>query len=81
MLTSRQVAEFIYSRVCGTCEDTLMSIDYFIQDGEIEKSFYKDNEAEILNILDSLMFSCEQCEWNYEICEMSEKDMVCNDCA
>ena len=84
-ISCRDIAELVYERACGTSEDIHSSIDYMIEDGEIDRDFYKANELDILSIIDSLMFSCSNCGWNYPISEVSYNqstmaDLVCEDC-
>ena len=84
-MTSRDIAELVYERARGTCDDIFSAIDYMIEEGEIDREFYKANELDILSIIDSLMFTCANCGWNCEISEVNYdqstmSDLVCNDC-
>lgn len=84
-MTPREAADLIYDRVCGTPEDIMMAVDIIIEEGEIDQNFFRVNEMEILGIVDSNMFNCAICGWNYEISEVSLNasnmaDLICNNC-
>lgn len=84
-MTPQEAADLIYERVCGTSQDIMMSIDYMIEDGEIDYNFFHVNEMEILGLVDNVMFNCAVCGWTVGICDMSldasnMTDSVCVDC-
>lgn len=83
-MTTRDIAELIYSRICGTCEDIIAGIDTMIEEGEIDREYFRANELDILGIVDSLMFNCAVCGWTVDTSDFSmECNMsgpVCVDC-
>lgn len=78
-MTPLQVAGLIYNRVCGSCDDPFMVIDMMIEEGDLNRDFFKTNEIPILSELDNMMFTCEVCGWNYDISEHSSNGM-CYSC-
>ncbi len=79
MTPRRDIAQLVYERACGTCDDILSAIDYLIEDGEIDGDFYSANELDILSIIDSLMFSYSPCCWNYSISEVNYDQSTMSD--
>lgn len=83
-MTPREAANIIYDRICGTPEDIMAGIDILIEEGDIDQEFFRVNELAILDIVDSNMFNCAICGWNYESSDMSMSsnmaDTICNNC-
>lgn len=72
----------LYGHLCGSCEDPLCYIDQLIEDEELDKEFFRENEMEILGKLDDRMFTCARCGWNYDTCDFGndEFESVCINC-
>jgi hypothetical protein len=84
-VTNRDIADLIYDRVCGTPQDIMTAIDQMIEDHEIGIDHFRQNEMEILNLVDDRMFNCEVCGWNVDACEVSLEasnmgSLICCDC-
>lgn len=75
------IAQMIIDDVVGTPRSVFGYIDEMIEDGTISKEEYHLNEVKILHDVDSEMFECSCCGWNYWIFEMGEEDELCTDCA
>lgn len=80
-MTNHEIAELIYQRVCGTPDDVMMVIDQMIEEHEIGIDQFRQNEMDILGLVDDRMFNCEVCGWNYDTSEVSWQEMICNHCA
>jgi hypothetical protein len=65
--------EIVY-HLQGTCQgidEALEAFEYTYEDLDLEASLY----------IDERIFCCGQCEWWFEIAEMSEEEeWVCEDC-
>jgi hypothetical protein len=75
-----EMANELYSRVCGTPNDVMTTVYHMVEGGELE-GFY-ENELEVLRELDTMMFNCDVCGWNCDMCELSwsESNMGSNIC-
>ena len=59
-------------------------IDEAIQNGEITREEYDDNELEIAYLFDNFWFTCSVCGWTMPIGDMGEDvdgDMACASCS
>lgn len=84
-MTNSEIAELLYQRVCGTPDDLMQVIDQMIEDREITIEQFRQNEMDILGMVDDLMFNCARCGWNVDVCDMSMNDsnmadLICVDC-
>jgi hypothetical protein len=75
-----EIATLLYERVCGTCDGLFMCIDELTDNGDLDKDFFEANEFAIMQELDQRMFCCETCNWNVDVGDMSDTEMVCHDC-
>lgn len=74
--------DLIY-RLNGSCDDIMAVIDNDIEDGDITREEFHDNEMAILEQVDNAIFNCARCGWWFELCELEdseEGDLVCSSC-
>lgn len=66
----------------GVSEDIMSLLNETINDGHISKEDYNKYEMEIIDMIDSQIFTCTRCNWTVPIEEMSAKNdnWECNDC-
>jgi formylmethanofuran dehydrogenase subunit E len=75
------VADEMIDELTGTCtKDHVILGDEYIEEGRMAAEFWEQNELEIARIIDDAIFKCERCGWWWENSEMSEEDMICNQC-
>jgi hypothetical protein len=80
-ITIDKCAEIIIRSVLGTCNDPFLEIEQLIEEGYIPSEFFYSNELPILYRVDTEMFTCDCCGWNYEISELSDTvDLTCINC-
>lgn len=84
-MTNKEIVDLIYERVCGTCDDAISRIQDMIETGEIDEKLYYANELEILGQLDSSMFYCDVCGWNFDMGDISLEasnmgSSICSNC-
>lgn len=84
-MTNQEIADLLYERVCGTPNDVMQAIDQMIEDREITVEYFRQNEMDILGLVDDRMFCCDVCGWNVESSEISLESsnmgsLICCDC-
>lgn len=84
-MTNTEIADLIYDRLCGTPWDIMTTIDQMIEDQEISIDHFRQNETEILCLVDDRMFCCDICGWNVDSSEISLESsnmcsLICCDC-
>lgn len=65
----------------ATCEDIMSILDRWIEDGEVDGDWFRDNEMEILRAIDTEFFTCNGCDWTMPISEQDERgEWHCRQC-
>lgn len=69
---SKSIEEIAYE-LQGTC----LSLHEVLERNDMDGA---DNDAEFCARLDELVFCCNDCNWWFEIHEMSDADWICCEC-
>lgn len=80
-MTIIDLADKVYDEICGTPTDITHHVLQKVEDGEIDASFFRENEIAIFDAIDNLMFCCGICgssDMSYKDSNMGET--ICVDC-